>query len=193
MVKRVSSTLAVAFLASACSGIATNQDFVPGTNFSGLRTYDWMPDQESSRDPRGNNDLVDQRIRSAVESGLQAKGFRKATSGDPDFMVAFHLILQDQTDYQTVNNYYGSGWGVGGMYPRRPGLTTGPVYSTGQTTAIEYTQGTLVLDFFDNGSKELVWRGIAEGKVHEANSPQERQERADLAVEMILKQFPPNT
>jgi hypothetical protein len=192
MVKRVFSALAVAFVAIACSGITTQQDFVRGTDFSGLRTYDWMPDLEPSRDPRGSNDLVDNRIRSAVESGLQAKGIQKATSGNPDFMVGFHLILQDKTDYHTVNDYYGGGWGYGGMYDRSPGLSTGPAYSTGRATAMQYTEGTLVLDFFDNESKELVWRGVAEGKVQRAKTPQQRQERAEQAVQMIMKHFPPN-
>jgi hypothetical protein len=63
--------------------------------------------------------------------------------------------------------------------------------TTSRTTATTYTMGTLVLDFFDNGSKELVWRGLAEGKIHEANTPQERQERANLAIEKIMDQFPP--
>jgi hypothetical protein len=64
--------------------------------------------------------------------------------------------------------------------------------TTSRTTEITYTMGTLVLDFFDTASKELVWRGTAEGKIHEGNSPQERSERAFTAVQKIMEQFPPN-
>jgi hypothetical protein len=62
---------------------------------------------------------------------------------------------------------------------------------TSQTYSREYTMGTLIIDFFDVGSRELVWRGSAEGKINEYNDPQEKQERANLAVQKILDQFPP--
>lgn len=187
MLKRTFSLLALALVATACAGITTNQDFVPGTNFSGFQTYGWMPVKDA-----GATDMVNQRIHSAVQSGLAAKGFQEATSGDPDFMVGHHLIMQDKTDYSTVNDYYGAGWGYGGMYPRRYGVAAVPMQSTSRTTEITYTMGTLVLDFFDAESKELVWRGTAEGKIHESNSPQERSDRAFTAVQKIMEQFPPN-
>ena len=78
-------------------------------------------------------------------------------------------------------------------YPRcarKPGRY-GPAMGTSRTYSVEYTMGTLIIDFFDVGSKELVWRGSAEGKIHESNDPQVRQERANQAVLMILEQFPP--
>lgn len=188
MLKRAFSILAVAFVATACAGITVNNDFIPGTNFSGYKTYGWMPQNENP----GVSEILEQRAHSAIAAGLQAKGFQEATSGDPDFMVGYMLVLQEQTDYQTVNDHYGAGWGYGGMYPRRYGVAAVPMTTTSRTTEINYTMGTIVLDFFDSESKELVWRGTAEGKVHEANTPQERQERVDLAVQKIMEQFPPN-
>ena len=117
---------------------------------------------------------------------MRAKGFRYDSSGEPNFRVGYHLILDERVDYQTVNTYWGGGWGYGRVY--RP---YGPGYGTSQTYATEYTQGTLIIDFFDTGSKELVWRGTAEGKIHETDDPQEKQDRANRAVQMILDQFPP--
>lgn len=49
-----------------------------------------------------------------------------------------------------------------------------------------------IIDFFDTGSKELVWRGSAEGKLHETADPAKRQERVNQGVQKILAQFPPN-
>jgi hypothetical protein len=62
---------------------------------------------------------------------------------------------------------------------------------TSQTYAREYTMGTFVLDFFDVASKELVWRGSAEGKLREYNTPEQKQDRANEVVQKILEQFPP--
>jgi len=184
---RHTTILLAVILASACSGISVNQDFSPGANFSALTSWDWMPtgDREGA-DPREANPLLDGRIRSAIETQMQAKGFRKVDSGEANLRVGYHLILEDQVDYETVNSYYGGGWGYRGVYGRQ-----GPTMGTSQTYAREYTNGTLIIDFYDVGSKELVWRGSAEGKINESNDPQEQQERANLAVQKILEQFPP--
>jgi hypothetical protein len=174
-------------LVSACSGISVNQDFSPGADFTGLTSWDWMPSGDRvGDDPRADNPLLDQRIRTAVETQMLAKGFRKVDSGEPNLRVGYHLILDDRVDYETVNTYYGSAWGYRGVYGRY-----GPAMGTSQTYSREYTMGTLIIDFFDVGSRELVWRGSAEGKINEYNDPQEKQERANLAVQKILDQFPP--
>lgn len=181
-------TALVALSMVACSGISVNQDFSPGTDFSRLQTWDFMPSTDrAGGDPRADNDIVEQRIRSAIETQMAGKGFRQVTSGDVDFRVGYYLILDDRVDYHTVNTYYGGGrgWRYGGMYG-----AYGPGYGSSQTTAVEYTQGTLIVDFFDVQSRELVWRGTAEGKTHETTDPIEKQERANLAIQKILAQFP---
>ena len=185
--KKSITVLAAALLASACSGISVNQDFNPTTQFASLQTWDWMPPSEDrGGDFRTDNPLVDQRIRNAIESTLQQKGLRKVESGEPNFRVGYHLILDDRVDYETVNNYYGGTWGYRGVYG---------VYSTGmatsQTYAREYTVGTLVIDFFDVASRELVWRGAAEGQISQTPDPAAKQARATEAVRLILDQFPP--
>jgi len=185
---RIAAILSAALLGSACSGISVNQDFNPATDFSGLRTWDWMAaGNRPSGDPRADNAIVDQRIRSAIEAGMQEKGFTKAQSGEPNFRVGYQVILDDRVDYQTVNDYYGPGWGYRGVY----GGYYGPTMATSQTTARAYTMGTLVIDFFDVGSHELVWRGSAEGKLHESTDPVKKQDRINEAVEKTLAQFPP--
>ena len=179
---RIATALVAALSVAACSGISVNHDFNPGTDFSALRTWDWMPGGTESV----YGTLVDQRARSANETQMQAKGFQKVDSGEPNFRVGFQLIAEDKVSYETVNSYYGGGWGYRGVYG-----TAGPAMGTSRTYANEYTVGTVIIDFFDVGSRELVWRGSAEGKVHETADPQERQERANLAVQKILEQFPP--
>lgn len=179
---RNTTVLAAALLVSACAGISVNQDFRPGTDFSALRTWDWMPGASQS----DFDQLANDRVQSAIETQMQAKGFRKVDSGEPDFRVGVQLIAEDHVDYETVNSYYGGGWGTRGVYGRYGGAM-----GTSQTYSREYTTGAIIIDFFDVASRELVWRGSGEGTVHETASPQERQERANTAVQKILEQFPP--
>jgi hypothetical protein len=106
---------------------------------------------------------------------------QKAISGQPDVFVGYQVALDDQIDYETINTYWGSGWGYRGVY--------GGVVGS-RTVAREYTVGTLVIDVFDAARRELVWRGAGEGRVNAARNPQERQERINQAVTQILEDFP---
>jgi hypothetical protein len=177
----------IAALLAGCSGISVNQDFQPGTDFAPYQEYAWMTNQ---RPPAGNDQqssqLLDQRIRSAVESELQTKGYRLVAADQADFFVGYQLLFEDEVSYQTVNDYWGPGWGYGGYY----GAGVGTVSS--RTTQTTYTNGTFVLDFFDAASRNLVWRGSAEGRVHETNNPEERQQRANDVATAVLNQFPPD-
>lgn len=175
---RRSFTLGMTVALAACSSFSVNQDFAPGTDYSPYQSFGWMP---GLRAPQGDNQFLDQRIKDAITSGLEAKGYG-GPSEQPTFFVGYQLILDEQVDYQTVNDYWGAGWGYGGVYG-------GSV--TSRTSEIRYTVGTLVIDFFDARTRDLVWRGSAEGRVNEINDPVERQRRVDTVVHAILDQFPP--
>ena len=84
-----------------------------------------------------------------------------------------------------MNTYWGSGWGYRGVYRGGPGVGVGT-----STYTTEYTVGTLVIDVFDGARHELVWRGAGEGRVQEAQNPQERQEKINEAVALIMEDFP---
>jgi hypothetical protein len=52
------------------------------------RPYDWLPKpQETIGDKRIDSSVIDMRIRIAVASQLQLKGYTKPLSGKPDFYV----------------------------------------------------------------------------------------------------------
>ncbi len=181
MRRQVFAALTLALLVSACGGIRVTTDFDPSTDFTRYRTFAWMEGSGQSTDPRVSGDLMDQRFRRAIESELVSRGMEKRASGQPDVFVGYQMALDDRINYQTINTYYGSGWGYRGVYGR---------VGTTQTTARPYTVGTLVIDFYDARQRELVWRGSGEGKVNLARSPEESQERINQAVTRILRDFP---
>jgi hypothetical protein len=181
MKKRLGVVILTALLGSACSGISVNQDFNPAVNFSSLQTWDWMEMESGATGVE--NALTDQRVRAAVEAGLQGKGLRKAGSGDPDFRVAYRIVTEDRVTYETVHDYWGPGWGYRGIY--------GTGTTSSRTYAREYTMGTLLIGFFDVDAHELVWIGSAEAKVDQTRDPEQRQKRIQEAVDKVLAQFPP--
>jgi hypothetical protein len=173
--------VALLALASCGGGIDTNADWDPTADFGSYETYAWVAGAQTS----GFGDLIDGRIKSAIERNLQARGLRPATRGaDADLGVGFQVTSKDETTFQTVNTgwpggYYG-GYGYGGW---------GGGSST--TYASTYTKGSLVIGLFDLDSKKMVWQGVGTRTLEDNRSPDERTKMIDEGVAKIMESFPP--
>ena len=202
MKNRISAIAAVTFAAaivgSGCSGLESWSDYDPARidDVRSYQTWDWAPfESDKAGDIRSNdqlvdNPLLDQRIRSSIESNLAAKGLRRVEDGSPDFHVGYHVSIDGKMDVTYINSYYGYGWG-GYWGPYGPyGPPMGMSYST--PSVRQYQEGTMILDVVDGASNELVWRGVVSGEVHQMRDATERQEAIDKAVKEALKDFPPN-
>lgn len=171
---------ACALTLTACSSVKIQTDFDPQADFSRYETYDWMPQAGDIRVSNNltSNDLLDSRIRRAVDAQLSEMGYRK-TSSNPDFHVAYHVAIEGKLDVQTVNRHYGYGYGWYGRVV------------TQDTYVREYEEGTFVLDIIDAGANQLAWRGAAQGEVRRNTDPEEREQRVREVVAMVLERFPP--
>ena len=173
---------------SACTTIEVGSDFDPSVDFSGFRTYAWIPGpQKRTGDPRIDNPLLDKRIRRAVVAQLTAKGYTQKTSGTPDLWVAYHAAVERKMDVRTMNTYYGYGRGWGWDY----GYRQGPAYSWPETHVYHYDEGSLILDIVDPATRQLIWRGSAQAEVNRSTTAEKRDQRLNEAVRRILEQFPP--
>ena len=182
MRKPMFAVVALNLALSGCAGIEVSTDYDPEADFTRYQTFAWMEGTGGGiDDPLFSGDLMDQRFRRAIESELVSRGMQKTASGQPDVFVGYQVALDDRVDYQTVNTYYGSGWGYRGVY--------GGMGAT-RTIARQYTVGTLVIDVYDARQRELVWRGSGEGRVNQARNPEESQELINQAVTLILEDFP---
>jgi hypothetical protein len=163
---------------SACSSVSYNHDFDPTVNFGGFQTYAWIQPADDQAQ-RFLSPLVERRIIAAIDSELAAKGFQKATTGRPDFLVNTYGATQEKID---VNTYY-SGWGYYGWY----GGTSVDVR--------QWTQGTLIIDIIEFSEKDLAWRGYAQAAVDDVSrmQPEEITRRVNEVVKNILKDFPPSS
>ena len=155
----------IALIVSCSSVYDVGYDYDQETNFAGLKTYDWLPVPEGIK----VDTLVQERIKNAVNSGLEAKGLRM-TSDTPDFLIAMQAGTEEKVRY----------------VPEHWGYTSGNIYRRD-----EYEEGTLVLDFVDPVSKELIWRGTAAAYVDSKMTPEKIDKLVDEAVEKTLKNFPP--
>lgn len=174
---------ALALVAAGCVGFPVESDYDPQADFSGYRSWYWLPPRETG-DPRIDNDLVAARIRRAIERTLSARGYVKTSTGEGDFGVGYHGFIQAKTDVRTIDRYYGYGRGWGMYGPGYGGIAT-------ETYVDQYDEGTLIIDIVDTRSHKLVWRGSTRGRVSDDTTPEERDERAQAAVDAILAEFPP--
>lgn len=173
--------LALAFASSGCATMDISTDWDPSVDFNTLETYRWGKSAEAD-DPRGNDSLVEGRVRRAVDRELAASGYSQKSTGPVDFVVSYFAAVENKLDVRVLNDYYGyrPGWG---SYD----------YGAGSRTYVrEYEQGTLVLDIAALGTSKLLWRGTAQAEVTNTSTPQESEAIIDEAVRRMLEKFPPD-
>jgi hypothetical protein len=87
---------------------------------------------------------------------------------------------------ETYDNFgFGGGWG----WRRFGGY--GDSFGDATTTEQDYKEGTLVVDIFDAKSKQVIWRGSAEGAL--SDSAAKNEKNLDKGVAKMFKEFPPGS
>jgi hypothetical protein len=185
---RKSSLIAVAALWSGL-WLAGCDDYVqitrdPDVPIHKLATWAWRPvteqakardsrpvvsrdvisrDETVERDSSADNEMVRQRVKTAIEQTLASKGLHQIS--DPkaaDFLVDYHFAVERRS--ATVPVAYGG----------YPGVVCGPYgcwnsWGWGPTAIgyehIRFRAGTIVFDFIQASTKHLVYRAIGEKHV----------------------------
>ena len=127
--------------ATAVFGQHVKTDYDRTTDFSQYKSYSW--EKVQTQDP-----LWVERIKSAVNADLTAKGFTEVASGGDVAVVAIEMT-KTQRSLNTFYDGFGGGWRFGGEF------------GDATTTVDTYKVGTLVVDLFDAKTKKLMWRGSA--------------------------------
>jgi hypothetical protein len=168
------------------AGLAIAQDvqynFDQNADFSKYKTYRWEKNPKSL----DVDDLTLGQLAKGFESALASKGLSKSDSGATDMVIVFQIAAKQEkqmTTFDTGGYGYGPGW-RGGWYG---GMGGGMSTSTTSTINI----GAVVLDMYDSGSKQLVWRGMASKTIDEKAKPDKRQKNIDKAAVKMLKNYPP--
>ena len=188
--RRGSGAVLLSVVLTACGGgISTNTDHDPSTNFSGFHTYAWVPAGNGMEDGSGvhSNQLIDGRIRSAVEANLNAKGLQKVSVEQADIAVGYQVAAQDRVQYNTVNTGWGGGYGYYGGWG---GMGMGMGSST--TYATNYTDGSIIIAIFETSEKKMIWQGTATKTIDENLDAEERTQVINGAVGKLFADFPPN-
>jgi hypothetical protein len=156
------------FLTAAAFAQQVKTDYDRAVKFDQYKTYSWQKVETK-------NPLWVDRIKSAVDAALTAKGWTQVPSDGNISLIA----IETTKNQQTLNTFYdgfGGGWRWGG-------------FGNATTTVDNYKVGTLVLDMFDTQTKKLVWRGSASDTL--SDKTDKNIKNLDKGVQKMLKEFPP--
>jgi len=175
------TTLALA----ACGGVKVKTEHEPGTDFSSFRTYSWVADPKIlSLHPLIRSEELDGHIRGVVDRELTTKGYRRSGEEPADLVVRYWGSVLRKTGSTKVREK--------ATYDRGGGWVSW--YSVGSNThdyGYDFKEGNLVIEILLPGTKNPVWRGVAEAASKEDASKEERRERLDNAIREMFKDFPP--
>jgi hypothetical protein len=159
------------FLACVSFAQQVKTDYDHSANFVQFKTYSW--EKVQTKDPL----LVD-RIKSAVNSALAAKGWTEVPSGG-DVEVFAIETTQNQQTLDTFYNGFGGGrrWGFGGGF------------GNATTTVETYKVGTLVVDLFDAKTEKLIWRSSSSDTL--SDKADKNTKNLNKGVNKMFQHFPP--
>ncbi|HEB90097.1 MAG TPA: DUF4136 domain-containing protein [Deltaproteobacteria bacterium] len=170
---------------AGCQGFNVRTDWDPTVPFSSFRTYFWVePPRAEQADPFADNGLLRKRVRYAIENELARRGFEAVDEKEKaDFLVTYSVILEERLKVDS----YTSSLGRGGY---RDYYGFGSAFTTSNVRA--YQESTLIIDFLDPETGDLVWRGWGT-RILGTRDRDRGQERLEKGVRAILEKFPPES
>lgn len=160
---------------SSTAFASTRSDFTKSFPLQSLKTFEFKDQHRISRDPLANNAIWANDVKGAIRKDLAEHGYVEATTGHPDFYVAFYVGLKDRYDINSIG--YGlppfhrrGWWGWPGGY---------------DVWAVPYTESTLIIDVIDAKTNQLVWRGYDTDTLNSGNP----QKTLDSAVDHITSRL----
>ena len=178
---------------SACTS-AVNVEQRADVNFAKYRTFDFANTEvktSGDQNPLLNSPIAQDRIKQAIAGELAKRGLREVEA-NPDIIVTTHTFVEraERTVYDTypgANYAYPYAVGYRGRFlPINYGYWYTPSYYS-QPRTEQYREGTLIIDFIDARTNNLVWRGSMADPV---DDPARLGTEFSKSAKDILDKFP---
>ena len=171
------------FMLTGCSSIQVTYDYDKQADFKKYKTYQfygWAKDSDKLL-----NDFNKKRFEAATANELEKRGLDYVTQ-DGDLMISLFIVVDQKTGVTAYTDHYGTG--PYGPYRYGPGWGWGYGYTSTTYHEYDYLVGTLVIDIFDNKTKELVWQGV--GSKTLAENPGNTEKKINNALAEIMYYYP---
>jgi hypothetical protein len=154
----------------------------PDADLSKYSTFGFP--EQTGTDRGGYSTLVTSYFKSAVRDQMERRGYHYVDE-NPDLLVNFYAKVHERTEtrsdptYSAAYGYYGYRYGLYGAWP----LYDSDVYT------VTYPIGTANIDIVDARRKQMIWEGVAQGRLRDEdmNNPRESISRV---VTQLFARFP---
>lgn len=166
--------LAAFLLTAVCAyGQDVHYNYDRSANFATYKTYQWVEIPGGSVPDR----LIDQAIKQAADEQLAQKGLTKVEE-NPDLYIGYQVVINLEKSVDLWSTGIGPGWGGWGDRSVRGQTSTVPV-------------GILLMDLYDAGKKQLVWRGDAVKTIDLKEDPDKNYKNLQKVMARLFKNYPP--
>ena len=162
--------LVLGLLIGSAAAQSVQSDFDRSFQFSNLKTFSFAVQKRGATDPLAADSLNNGRIKTGLESQLIANGFRMETDR-ADFVIAYYVTTKNKLSVQD----YGYG-------PQR-------WFGSRDIRVNQDTEGTLMVDFIDTRTNQVIWRGRASGTLEMKGV----DKKISKSTEKLVKQFVKDT
>lgn len=171
----------VLLLAACATGPRISSEADPSADFARYRSFAFY--SPLAVESEGYATITSARLKAAARAQMESRGYAYDEKS-PDLWLNINAYMQEKTDVVSMPdvdyNYY---------YSYRARRYVAVPYWYDRTNVYQYTEGTLNFDLVDAKRNQLVWEGIAVGRVANAK-PAERAARLDQAVADIFARYP---
>jgi len=165
-----------------CAGQHVTTDYSPVAGFTQYRSFAIVSHPDSA-----SHQLLDDRVRSAVEVQLKQQGLTETERDSADLYAGYGIVDRRHKEVYTT----GTGWGWGGWGWRS--YRWGVAWPVDLQRSVEtYTDGTVVVCLVDAKTKHVVWQGEAADVVRlPVGDPAKATRSVDQAVAKMFAKYPP--
>lgn len=164
---------------------AVETDHQADFDFSTLKAFSVAETKQDAKENILISPFTLSHIHSVLESELGKRYQSAGTGAKPDFIVSYHVVVEEKIDPRSYDDLYGFGYyGRGFRYPR-------PFFYGTSTGLQVYNQGSLIIDITDAKTDKPIWRGVSEKRLGRGMAPQQQRIVLSRAVAEVVAQFPP--
>jgi hypothetical protein len=190
--KRLSTVLSFLSVLLVCETAYADKvsvDWDRQANFQQYKTYSWIDSKNPAEDQ-----LMEKRIKQAVDGQLSARGLRKVDPGqDADLSVTYDSGVSQKVSWvpdpfvAPAWGWYGGpgpGWGP---YWAAPGWGWDAPYGV---YPLVQDVGTVAVNLVDEHQQQLVWRGVASDTLKE--NPEKNARKVCELIAKMFRKYPPS-
>jgi hypothetical protein len=165
---------------SCATGPDIRVDKDPSADMSSYKTFGFF--DAVATDRAQYSTIITSRLKEATRTQLENKGY-KYEEANPDLKANFYLKVQEKQEIQSTPSA-----GVG-FYGYRAGYYGAWAGYPQDIQTINYREGTLSIDLVDAQKGQLVWQGVANGRVTD-EMRKNPGPAVDAVVAQIFSNFP---